>query len=812
MRLEGLASNVRFGLRMIRKSPGFAAVAIITLALGIGANTAIFSFVDGVLLKPLPYSHPEEILQVWEKPPGSDRNGISTMNFLDWKNQNSVFTAMAAETGGAVTLSGGQEPVQLRGSRVSTPYFNIFGVRPVLGRTFARDEDEPGKDQVVVLSHRIWETRFASDPSVLGRKLVLDNRQCTVIGVLPAGTRFDRGWQDIWMPLAFQKQDMTRDFHWMMSWARLKPNISLTAAQRQMDGIAAHISKDFPASNKGWGVRLDRYQDRVVDEHLRSSLWILLAAVGAVLLIGCVNLANLLLVRASAREREVAIRNAIGAKPSQLISQFLTESLLLSFFGGCAGVGLAILFLRMLVLSLPQYYLPAEAVVSLDYRALLFTAGLILSTGVLFGIAPALQAMRVDPAGVMKEASRSSTAGASGLRLRGVLIVSEVALAFMLLAGAGLLIRSFYQLEQVNTGFDSTNVITMWLPMDDRQYTQGNQISEYYKEILDSVQAVPGVRDAATTSALPMQGWGYGMPFQIVGKPMVDVSNRPGAFFKMVSSSYFRSLGMRLRKGRGLSESDTQAAAPVTVINETMANKYFKNEDPIGKRILIQKIVPAKRELGADIPWQVVGVVADEKTGDLDDSSPGVYVPGAQSPSVGAGLVIRGSLDPNRLMKSVERAVWQVNKNQALTDVKTLEQQKEESLGGNKLRTFLLMAFAALALLLAAIGLFGVISYTVTQRTHELGLRAALGAPAWDLLGLVAKQGLGLTAVGLVIGLAGSLALTHLLKSLLFEVSPRDPFSLALAGIVLALVAAAATVIPAARATRVDPLVALRYE
>jgi putative ABC transport system permease protein len=812
MRVEELFSNVRFGLRMIRKSPGFAIVAIMTLALGIGANTAIFSFVDGVLLKPLPYSHPEEILQVWEKPPGYDRNGISTMNFLDWKNQNTVFTAMAAETGGAVTLSGGPEPVQLRGSRVSAPYFDIFGIRPVLGRTFARDEDQPGKDQVVVLSHRIWESRFANDPGVIGRRLILDNRQCTIIGVLPAGTRFDRGWQDIWMPLAFRPQDMTRDFHWMTSWARLKPNVTLAAAQRQMEGIAARIAKDYPASNKGWGVKLDRYQDRVVDEHLRSSLWILLVAVGAVLLIGCVNLANLLLVRASARDREVAIRNAVGAKPFQLVSQFLTESLLLAFFGGCAGVAVAIVFLHALVLSLPPFYLPSEAVVSLDYRALIFTATLILATGVLFGIAPALQAMRVDPAGALKEASRSSTASAAGLRLRGVLIVSEVALAFILLAGAGLLIRSFYQLEQVNPGFDATNVITMWLPMDDKQYSQGNQISEYYKEILDSVQAVPGIRDAATTSALPLQGWGYGMPFQIVGKPIVDVSNRPGAFFKMVSSSYFRSLGMRLRKGRGLSESDTQAAAPVTVINETMANKYFKNEDPIGKRILIQKIVPAKRELGADIPWQVVGVVADEKTGDLDDSSPGVYVPTAQSPSVGAGLVIRGSLDPNRLVKSVEHAVWQVNKNQALTDVKTLEQMKEDSLGGNRLRTFLLMAFAGLALLLAAIGLFGVISYTVTQRTHELGLRAALGASAWNLLGLVVKQGLGLTALGLVIGLAGSLALTHLLKSLLFEVSPRDPFSLGLAALVLALVAAVASIIPAARATRVDPLVALRYE
>lgn len=810
--MEELFNNIRFGLRMIRKSPGFATVAILTLALGIGANTAIFSFVDGVLLKPLPYPRPEEIVQVWEKPPGYDRNGVSTMNFLDWKNQNTVFSAIAAETGGAVTLSGGQEPVQLRGSRVSAPYFQIFGVAPVLGRSFGPDEDQPGKDQVVILSHRIWESRFGSDPALVGRRITLDNRPYTVIGILPAGTRFDRTWQDIWTPLAFQPQDMTRDFHWMRVWARLKSNVTLAAAQQQMAGIGARIAHAYPASNKGWGVRIDRFQDRVVDDHLRSSLLVLLAAVAAVMLIGCVNLANLLLVRGAARDREVAIRTAIGAKSWQLLRQFLTESLLLAAFGGCAGVLVALGVLRLLKLSLPPFYLPSEATVSLDLRALLFTGALILLTGVLFGIAPALQTLRVNPSDSLKEGGRSNTTSATGRRLRSVLIVSEVALAFVLLSSAGLLIRSFYQLEQVDPGFDSTNVATMWLPMDDKQYTTGAQIAGYYRQILDKVQAVPGVRDVATTSALPLQGWGYGMPFQIAGRPIVDVSARPGGFFKMVSASYFRTLGMRLRRGRGLSEQDTQGSTPVTVINETMANKYFKNEDPIGRRILIQQIVPAKHELGKDIPWQIVGVVADEKVGDLDDSSPGVYVQTAQSPTVGAGLVVRAALDPNRLVKSVEQAVWQVNKNQALTDIKTLEQVKSESLGGNRLRTYLLIVFAALALLLAAIGLFGVISYTVTQRLQELGLRAALGASSWDLLRLVVKNGLGLTGIGLIIGVIGSLALTHLLASLLFQVSPRDPFSLAAAVLVLTLVALCATFIPALRATRVDPLVALRYE
>jgi putative ABC transport system permease protein len=810
--MEELWNNLVFGLRMIRKSPGFASVAILTLALGIGANTAIFSFVDGVLLKPLAFPHPEQILEVWEKPPGYDRNGISTMNFLDWKHQNTVFSAMAAETGDSFTLSGGEKPIQLRGSRVSAPYFQIFGVHPVLGRTFAPDEDQAGKDQVVVLSHRIWETQFGSDPQLIGRNIVLDGRSYTVIGVLPAGTRFDRTWQDIWTPLAFQPQDMTRDFHWMRAWARLKPDVSLTAAQQQMNGIGERIAKAYPESNKGWGVKLDRHQDRLVVDNLRHSLWVLLVAVGAVLLIGCVNLANLLLVRASARDREVAVRTAIGANSGQLLRQFLTESLLLSAIGGCAGVFVGFGVMRLLKLALPPFYLPADAAVSLDWRALFFTAALILVTGVLFGIAPALQAARVHPIASLKEGTRSATTSAAGQRLRGILIVCEVALAFILLTGAGLLLRSFYRLQQVDPGFDSTNVITTWLPMDDKQYTNGDQINGYYQQLLDRVRSVPGISDVSIASALPMGGWGYGMPFQIDGKPRVDISRRPGGFFKMVSAGYFGSLRMHLRKGRGFQQSDRQGTAPVMVINQTMANKHFKNEDPIGKRILVQQIVPAKHELGQDIPWQVVGVVADEKVGDLDDSSPGMYVPMAQSPTVGAGLVVRGAIDPSHLVKAVEHAVWQVNKNQALVDLKTLEEVKSESLGGNRLRTSLLAVFAGLALLLAAIGLFGVISYSVRQRLQELGLRAALGASSFQLLQLVLKSGLALTGVGLLLGMAGSFGLTQLLASLLFEVSPRDPASMALAGAVLAVVAVGASLIPALRATRVDPMVALRYE
>jgi putative ABC transport system permease protein len=811
--ISAFLNDLRFGLRMIRKSPGFSTVAILTLALSIGANTAIFSFVDGVILKPLPYPEPDRIVNVWEKPPQGDRNSISTLNFMDWRRQNTVFTAIAAQSGGSFTLMGGKEPVQLVGAMVSAPYFDILGIKPALGRTFAADEDQLGKDQVVVLSHRIWESRFGGDPTIIGRNIVLDNRSYTVIGVMPGGTSFDRRFNDIWVPLAFRPQDMTRDFHWMMSWARLKPGISLETARQQMKAIGARIAEQYPKSNKGWSVTIDRFEDQFINPNLRRSLWLLLAAVAAVMLIGCVNLANLLLVRGAARVREVGIRASMGASLWQLLRQFLTESLVLSSAGGALGLLLGFALIRVLKQSLPRYYLPAEANISLDMSVLLFTAGLVVFTSIIFGIAPAWQASRVHPSEPLRSGGRSSTANAAGMKLKNGLIISEVALAFVLLAATGLLVRSLYALEQVDTGIDSTNVITMKLSIDRNGFKDGPQLTNYYREILAAVRAVPGVRYAANTSALPFQGWGYGMPFQIVGHTPVDVSNRPGCFFKMVSPSYFQTLGMHLRRGRGLAETDVSGAPPVMVVNETMVKRYFPKEDPVGKRIAIEQIVPGKHELGPEIPWQVVGVVADEKVGDLDDNSPGVYVASAQSPTTDSGaLVVRGWLDPNTLQKAVQRAIWNVNKNQAITQIRTLEQIKSESLGGNRLRTYLLLSFAMLALLLAAVGLYGVISYTVTQRVQELGLRSALGASWSNLIVLVMKSGLGLTALGLVIGILVSLGLTRLLTSLLFTVKPYDPTALTIAALLLAVVAFAATFIPAVRAARVDPMIALRYE
>jgi putative ABC transport system permease protein len=810
--INELLQDLRFGFRTLKNTPGFTAVAVVTLALGIGGNAAVFSFVDGILLKPLPYGEPDRILRVLEKPPGGGRNGISTLNFLDWQRQNTVFEYIAAQTGGSVTLSGVSEPVQLRGARVSAHYFDIFGIKAVLGRTFAADEDQIGKGDVAVLSHLLWETQFGSDPGILNRKIILDGRPTIVIGVLPAGSAFDRAYNQIWRPLVFEPQNMTRNFHWMVSYALLKRGVTLQQARANMDAIGAQIAQQYPDSNKGWGVMVERYADAIVGDGLRRSVLILMGAVGMVLLIGCVNLANLMMARASTREREVAVRASLGAGRWRLVRQFLTESVLLAVCGGVLGLGVGYAVMAALRAAIPPYTLPREVNVSMDGRLLLFSLAISVVTGVLFGLVPAIQAARPDLAGTIKEGGRGSTSGGRR-RMRSVLVVVEVALAFVLLTGAGLLLRSFSNLLRVDAGFDAANAITAGVPISEKRFSDPAQLNAYLREILASVEAVPGVREAALTSALPLQGWGYGMPYQIAGQPVVDRANRKACFFKMVSPSYFHTLGIRLRKGRGLTEHDVKGSPPVAVINETLAKKEFPKVDPIGQRILVQEIVPGKAELGPEIAWEVVGVIADEKIDGLNDQrSAGMYVSGEQSPVFDVSLVARTAMNPVTLEQSLRRAVLQVDRNQPLTDVKTLEQIESENVAGDRLQTILLGSFAGVAMLLAAIGIYGVISYAVAQRTHEIGIRAALGADAGSLQRLILRGGMILTAGGLAIGFAGALAVTKLLGDLLFGVGARDPATLAAVAAGLASVALLACYLPARRAAKVDPMVALRYE
>jgi predicted permease len=808
-----LLQDLRYSLRILRKSPGFACVAILTLALGIGANTAIFSFVNGILLKPLPYPEADRIVRVLEKPPGGDRNGISTLNFLDWQKENTVFDAMAAQAGGAVTLSGVAEPVLLRGARVSAHYFEIFGVNAALGRTFLPDEDQTGKDRVVVLSNILWVNQFGSDPAIVGKQILLDNQPNTIVGVLPAGSAFDRAFNQIWRPLAFEPSNMTRNFHWFGSFGRLKRGVTLKDAQAQMDAVGARIAQAYPDSNKGWGVIVERYEDILIGPEIRTALFTLLSATGMVLLIGCANLANLALARAISREREVAVRASLGAGRWRLIRQFLTDNVVLSACGGVLGIGLGYATMRWLKAQVPPNALPREVDVQLDMHVLLFALGVSVFTGFLFGLAPAIHATAPDLAGSMKEGGRGATAGAARRRLRDVLVVAEVALAFLLLVGSGLLMRSFFRLLNVDQGFDSTNILTMGLPIATSRFPDPSQLNSYLHEIQAAIEAVPGVKETATTSALPLQGGGYGMPMQVAGRPVVDRANRQGGFFKMVSPSYFHTLGIKLLKGRALSEHDTKGSPPVTVINDRLAQRYFKNENPIGQRILIQEIVPGKTELGPEIAWEVVGVIANEKVNGMnDEQSAGVYVSNEQSPVFGVNLVVRGALDPHKLQKAITGAVHGVNPNQAVSDVRTLDEIKEEDLVADRLQALLMTVFGSVALLLAAIGIYGVISYSVLQRTYEMGVRAALGASAPSLLRLVLVNGLTLASIGLVIGIAGAFAVTRLFASLLFGIGARDPITMVSVGLILALVAIVACYIPARRASKADPMVALRYE
>ncbi|MGO9255662.1 MAG: ABC transporter permease [Bryobacteraceae bacterium] len=806
--------DLRFGLRTLWKNPAFTAVAVATLAIGIGANTAIFSFVDGVLLKPLPYAEPGRIVRVLEKPPGGGRNGISTLNYLDWQKDNTVFDYMAAQSGGSTTLTGHGEPVQLRAGVVSPHYFDIFGVKAVLGRTFAGDEDQAGKDHVVILSHPLWATQFGADPQIAGRIILLDGEPNTVIGVLPAGSAFDRAYNQIWRPLVFKPSNMTRNFHWFGSFAKLKRGVTLEAARAQMDTIGARIAHDYPDSNKGWGVNVERYSDILVGNQVRQSLYVLLAAVGMVLLIGCANLANLTLARGTAREREVAIRSSLGAGRWRLIRQFLTENVLLSLFGGLLGIAVGYATMAGLRMAVPPFTLPREANVTMDGRVLLFALILSVFTSVLFGLAPALRASRPDLAGSMKEGGRGASAGGARQRFRGALVVTEMALAFVLLTAAGLLIRSFFAMQNVDPGFDSTNVITADLPIATKRYPDAAQLNSYLRQIEDGIGNLPGVRGVALTSALPMEGWGYGMPFQISGRPMVDRANRQACFFKMVSPSYFGVLGMKLRKGRVLGDRDVKGAPPAAVINETMARKYFPKEEPVGKRILIQEIVPGKTQLGPEIAWEVVGVVGDEKVNGLDDKgdNPGLYVTNEQSPVYGQSLLVRTAVAPSSLQQAIRKAVYEINKDQTLTDVKTLEEIKAESVASDRLQSLLLTVFAVIAMLLSAIGIYGVISYSVVQRTHEIGIRAALGATTGDVLRLILRGGILMSGLGLLVGFGGAIGLTRLLETLLFGVGSRDPVTIAAVAGILGSVAILACYIPARRASRVDPLVALRYE
>jgi predicted permease len=804
---------VRYAFRQLTHRPGFSAIAIVTLALAIGANTAMFSFVNGMLLHPLPYEDSDRIMRLLERRPSGGVNGISTENYLDWTRSNTVFEYMAAEAGWRATLTGGDAPVSIRGARVSAHYFDIFGVKPALGRAFLPDEDRLGKDRVVLLSHALWEARFGSDPSILGRAISLNGEAYAVIGVLPRGGPFDRASAQIWKPLAFEPADTTRDFRWLGASAKLKPGVTREQAQAEMDVIGRRLAAAYPDSNGGWGIAVDRLGDVLIGGELRTAVTVLFAATAFVLLIGCANLANLALARNLSRQHEIAVRAVLGANRWRLMRQLLVENGLIAVCGGVAGIGVGYVTVKWMLSLIPPSTLPPAVDIGMDTSALLFALIVAVATGLLFGIAPAAQVTKPRLVRALNEGGHGTTPGGAGRRMRSALVVAEIALAFVLLVASGLLMRSFFKLLDVDPGFDATNVLTASVPIDRNQHPDPDELNAYLDAIRAALDAVPGVRATAFTSALPLQGWGYGVPYSIGDREATDSANRRPAFFKMVSPSYFDALGIRLLAGRKLTERDTAGSPPVAVINETLAKREFPGQSAIGRRILVPQIVPGSTALGQEIAWQIVGVIAGEKiTGLGDEISAGMYVSNRQSPTYGVDLVVRASVPPESLQRTVRSAVASVNGNQAIADVRTLEQIVNLSMLGNRVVGLVLAAFTAIALGLAAVGIYGVTSYMAEQRTHEMGIRAALGAGAGTIRLLVIRGGMQLALLGIALGLAGTVVVMRALSGMLYGVAAYDPLTIVIVTAVLSGVAALACVVPAWRIARADPKDALRYQ
>jgi putative ABC transport system permease protein len=809
--IETFFQDLRYATRVLRRDPGFTFFAVLTIALALGANAAIFSLVDGVLLKSAGYPEPERIVQVWEKTPGGGRNGIAPANYIDWTKQSRSFESMAAQTGAAMSYlarESGGAPISLRAGVVSAPYFEVFGVKPALGRTFAPDEDQQGKEKVTVLTHRAWLSLMGGARGVVGQSILLNGESYTVIGVLPGASEFDRRGADLWIPLAFPPQ-APRNYHSYGAVARLKRGVTLEQAQAEMSSIAAGIAERYPDVKKGWGAIVDRYLDRMVGPQLRLSLTILMWAVAAVLMIGCANLANLLMARATLRSREIAVRLAMGAGRGRVVRMLLAESLLLSACGAIVGVAFGYGLLKWIQSLLPPFYLPAEASVSMDGRVLLFLTAATLFTCVAVGLAPALQATGKESAESLKEGGRSNTSGRGKLLARNLFVGAQVAVAFVLLVGGGLLVRSFQRLMSVETGFESQGLIAAYLPLPMERNPDAATVTSYVDRILDEARAVPGIREAAVTTGLPLRGWGDGMPFRLADKPNEEV----GTGFKIVSPEYFQALGLPLKAGRFLDKRDTAGSPPVVVVNESFVKRYFPKENPIGKRILVEKILPNRRGLGPQTAWEIVGVVVDEKGRGLESlTDVGAYASFTQNPVVGLGIVARGSGSGSALIPLLARAVTKVDKTQVLDRAMTVEEMKSESMMSRRLTTSLLGGLSLVAMLLACAGIYGVLSFVTARRRHEVGIRMALGATRFAIIRLVVGGGAFPVLIGILVGLGGAIGLARFIQSMLFATDPIDPLTLAGVSVLFAAVALMACIVPAWRAARVDPMAALRQE
>ena len=807
--MQNLWRDLQFGLRLLWKSPGFTTVAVLALALGIGANTAIFSVVYATLLAPLPYHQPDRIVMVWSFVSGQ-RNGVAAGDFLDWKAQNTTFESIAAWTGGPMSLSLTGQPEQVRAQNCTPGFLGVLGQPFLLGRDFLPEEGVLGKDHEVILTYKLWKNRFGAERDILGRQVRMDAEQYTVVGVLAPGAT-DRVQSELYVPLAFRPNQINHDFHWILVMARLKPGVTVAQANADMQSVTRHIAEQFPKSNQGWSASVEPLQNDFLNRDTIRALWILLGAVGFVLLIACANVANLLLARGTARQREVAVRGALGATRAQLFSQFLTESVALATIGGALGVALAWGFLKAILALMPPFTLPSEADVTLNIPVLLFTMGATMLAGILFGCAPAFQAMHLNLNDTLKEGGRGGV-GVTRNRLRYVLVLTEFSLALTLLAAAGLAVHSFWNLTHVDMGFRTDHILTFDLPMPTDRRPQPDQIIAFYRQMIERVQALPGINNVSVSTGIPVNGTSFGMPFDIAGKEVADRSQRPGAGFNMVTPGYYSTFGIRIVRGRAFTEADITGGMPVAIVNSALVKKYFPNLDPLTQRLSVEQLIPGVANLGPPITWQVVGVYENVRNRGPKGDFPEIDVPFAQSPWPGVQMAVRTAGDPANMSKSIAAVINSLDPDLPMVDVKTMDQLVDDSLGGDRFAAVLFGTFAVIALLLAAFGIYGVMSFGVAQRTHEIGLRMALGAGTSQVLGMILKEGMTLGAIGLVIGFAGAFGVGKLMRSLLFGIGSIDLPAFSAVAAVLMLSAFLACYLPARRATQVDPLAALRQE
>ena len=806
--MESLLSDVRYAARNLFRRPGFTIIAVITLALGIGANTAIFSAINALLLKPLPFPELDRVVAVWDKLPsrGVQRNEVTVANYLDWQSQTQSFEQLALYRWWSANLTGIDPPERIQGFLVTANFLDTTGMKPIMGRNFLPEENQPGKGAVAVITHSLWQRRFGGDPNILNKTITINSITRTVVGVMPERFNFPKG-AEVYAPLPMTPELMkSRGDHSYYVLGRLKPGASIPGAQAELDNITARLEQQFPETNKGWGATIFP----IVADTVRTydtALWIMMGAVGFVLLIACANVANLMLARASGRQKEIALRTALGASRWRIVRQLLTESLIVALIGGALGVLIGFWGIDALRAANPaeaSRFAPGWYQLGINAPVLLFTLGLSVVSGIVFGLVPALQASRTNLNDSLKEGGRQTSA--SSHRLRSSLVVFEFALSLVLLVGAGLLTRSFLALVKTDPGFNPDHVLTMNLMLPAAKYKDQPARAAFYNDLVQRVKTQPGVESAAVVNYLPLGGANSSDSYLVEGEPEPAPGDEHGGRYRVATPDYFRTMGISIVRGRGFTDQDKAGAPPVVIVNEAFVRKHWPGADPIGKRIRFYG--PLERA-----PWmQVVGVLADVKHELNLAVTPEYYLPHAQNPWNAMVLVAKTSVEPGSLAGALRQQVWAIDKDQPVFDVKTMQEVRSTSVAVYSFSSVMLGIFAFVALLLASIGIYGVMAFAVTQRTQEIGIRIALGARSVDVLKLVVKHGMKLALLGMVIGLAGSWAVTRFIEKLLVGVEATDLLTFSVVSVCLLVAAFVACYLPARRATKVDPLVALRYE